>query len=107
MSTQSLKSSLLRPTQATSNRVTGSLKEFLDSSGLNWHNNKINCFKYNAKDGPEMAKFRLLKLMDRLGESLCKRIIHVFKSLQGFIAQKLGAVGAAFIQVSPISVGQD
>jgi hypothetical protein len=54
-----------------------------------------------------MAKFRLLKLMDMLGESLCKRIIHVFKSLQGFIAQKLGAVGATFIQVSPISVGQD
>jgi hypothetical protein len=45
--------------------------------------------------------------MDMLGESLYKRIIHVFNSLQGFIAQKLGAVGATFIQVSPISVGQD
>jgi hypothetical protein len=79
MSTQSLKSSLLRLTQATSNRVTGSLKEFLDSSGLNWHNNKINCFKYNAKDGPEMAKFRLLKLMDILGESLCKKNYSCFQ----------------------------
>jgi hypothetical protein len=29
--------------------------------------------------------------MDMPGESLCKRIIHVFNGLQGFIAQKLGA----------------